>query len=222
MAVDWAVKRDDTVILVADISQSPAPIVFAQSLGLKDNGSRYAWEEQKDIVVKVHRWFKNAPCLFDSTGMVGDIIYSNLSELGMVDHAGYDFAGNMGQAKDHLIFVAQSALQNHAFQVYYNPVTQNLIDQLLLYDRDDKQLPTDWTFAFAILAERLRRANLPISEILSLPLIFASGSRRIGTGHPFDHDAYSISTANTRPRVNYLKDSNILIVSNGRKEEVVA
>lgn len=180
MAVDWGIKRDETVILVADISVSPAPIVFAQNLGIKSNGSRYTWNEQKDIVAMVHRRYNNAPCLFDSTGMVGEILYSNLSDLGMTNHEGYDFAGGTGQAKDHLIFVAQQALQSKAFQLYYNQTTQNLIDQLLLYDRDDKLLPTDWVFAFALLAERLRRTSLPIAEILSLPFYFGFGSRRFG------------------------------------------
>jgi hypothetical protein len=163
----------------------------------------------------IHKRFNDAACIFDSTGMAGDIIHSELETLGMKNHIGYDFAGNEGNAKTQLIMVAQQALQNRTFVFPYNPTTAELVDEMLMYERDDKHLSTDFVFAFCLLSERLRRANLPEMEFLSIPLIFASGSRKIGTGHPFDNQAYTINSGNTRPRVNYLRDSNILIVSNG-------
>jgi hypothetical protein len=227
MSIDWGLKRDKTVIMVCRVDEGRKsekwipragncfPLNYVQGFSLKDSGERYAWDELKGIAVMIHKRFNDAACIFDSTGMAGDIIHSELETLGMKNHIGYDFAGNEGNAKTQLIMVAQQALQNRTFVFPYNPTTAELVDEMLMYERDDKHLSTDFVFAFCLLSERLRRANLPEMEFLSIPLIFASGSRKIGTGHPFDNQAYTINSGNTRPRVNYLRDSNILIVSNG-------
>lgn len=238
MAIDWALKRDATVIKVARVDEKrwdnfrnsageivnygdSCPIVFCQGFTVKDSGARYSWQELKTIAILVHRRFNYASCLFDSTGLAGEMIYDDLKTMGMVDHEGYDFSGNAGQAKDHLILVAQQALQSRTFVFPLNDETRILVEQLLLYSRDDKHLDTDYVFALCLLAERLRRANLPVSEILSLPLIYASGSRYFGSD-PYGLSKYEVND----PTIPHLEMGNgIIIVSNKgrvRQEEVQA
>lgn len=183
MGIDWALKRDQTVILVADASETPARIVFAQGFlpGQK------SWDELKAIVVRVSKFYNNAQCVFDATGMAGEIITSDLSNLGMTRHTGYNFAGNNGQAKDALILVAQQALQNRVFIWPYIP---ELYDQLTLYDRDDKNLETDWVFAFCLMAEAYRQAKLPQSDLLDVPsLIYSTGYQYGASPQPRSQEA---------------------------------
>lgn len=180
MAVDWALKRDETVMLVADVSEKPARLVYAQGFSFKPNGSRYTWDELQNAAVMVHRRFHKASCLFDSTGMAGEMIMQDLTGLGMNEPQGYDFAGFQGKAKDHLIVVTQQALQNRVFEFPYSPATAPLVDQLLLYDRDDRNLSTDWTFAFALLCENFRRSHMPASEVLDAPFIWALSDYKFG------------------------------------------
>ena len=228
MAIDWALKRDETVIMVARVDENRGnekwsdgiikdhyPIVYCQGFGVKENGERYGWDELKNIAVLINRRFNQAECLFDSTGMAGEMIYSDLSNLGMINHNGYDFAGNNGIAKDQLILVAQQALQNKVFIFPFNIQTAQLVDQLLMYDRNDKNLATDYVFAFCLLAEQLRRSHLPISEILSLPLYFSMGKRSVGTNalHPFDR-TYEIRTVDYSPKPS-LSDSDFVLSSTG-------
>jgi hypothetical protein len=221
MSIDWGTKRDATVIMVARVDDGRKsekwipregncyPLNYIQGFTIKENGERYSWDELKNIAVMIHKRFNDAACLFDSTGMVGSIIYDDLSQLGMTGHEGYDFSGNAGTQKDSLILVGQQALQNKLFVFPFNPTTSELVDQLLMYERSDKHLKTDFTFAFCLLAERLRRANLPVSETLSLPLIFASGSRKFGTNQ-WDFAPYEINTGKSSVPL----DNSIAIVSN--------
>lgn len=226
LAIDWALKRDATVMIVARIDDKRTdefgddsfresyPIVFCQGFTVKSSGERYSWDELKTFAVRLHKRFNSASTLFDSTGLAGEVIYQELLTFGFREEqlSGYDFAGGNSQAKDHLIMVAQQALQNETFKFPFVPMTSELVDQLLMYDRDDKLLPTDYVFAFCLLAERLRRTNLPVSEVLSLPLLFAVGSRRLGQGqHPFDHN-YSIQgSVSTGSDSKFLND--LLIVT---------
>lgn len=234
MAIDWALKRDETVIIVARVDENGRyirgerdkakegqyQIVFLQGFSVKPTGSRYTWDELKTITVQIHKKFNSARCLFDSTGLAGEMIYQDLSMIGMNHHEGYDFAGGSSQAKDHLIVVGQQALQNGIFKIPYTPMSQNLIDQLLLYDREDKGLPTDYVFAFCLLAENLRRANLPISELLSQPLLFGIGNRQLGRGqHPFDNN-YEVNMPGLTRRPNPLLDG--ILISNRGYDELVA
>lgn len=222
MSIDWGVKRDKTVIMVTRIDDGRKqakwiprngncyPLNFIQGFATKPNGERYAWDELKNIAVLIHRRFNDAACMFDSTGMAGSIIFSELETMGMKHHEGYDFSGNEGNAKTQLVMVAQQALQNRLFVFPFNPTTAELVDELMMYDRDDKHLSTDFVFAFCLLAERLRRTNLPVSEILSLPLIYASGSRRFGGSSLYELSPYEINTGVPRG----MPDSGIVIVSN--------
>ena len=226
IGMDWALKRDDSVIIVARIdahaseeftdkrmsvsTKNALPIVFMQGFNVKLDGSRWGWDELKSILALIHKRFNNAKILFDSTGLAGEILYQDLSGLGIVNHEGYDFSGNGGQSKDNLIMVAQQALQNKTFKFPYTPVTAVLVDQLLLYDRDDKNLKTDYVFGFCLLCECLRRAGLPAFEFLSLPLLFASGTRHLGRGlHPFDN-AYELNSTGVLAKPHPLKDSFVL------------
>lgn len=236
MGIDWALKRDATVIMVARVDDKrwdnfrngvgekvdygdACPILFMQGFTVKDSGERYSWQELKNIAVMLHKRFNNAPCLFDSTGMAGELIFDDLKTLGMTDHEGYDFAGNAGVQKDMLILVAQQALQSHSFVFPMNEETNQFVEQMLLYDRIDKHLDTDYVFSFCLLAERLRRAALPQSEILSLPLLFASGSRRLGTQHPFDRSSYEIRSNGQRKK-SPLLDGIVISSSKGYVSEI--
>lgn len=233
MSIDWALKRDATVITVARVDDKrwsnfrnsmgelvnhgeSCPIVYCQGFTIKPTGERYSWQELKSIAVRVHKRFNDAACLFDSTGLAGEMIFDDLKTLGMENHEGYDFAGNNGAAKDHLILVAQQALQSRSFVFPLNEQTNYLVEQLLLYDRNDKHLETDYVFSFCILAERLRRANLPVSQVLSLPLLYGFGTRRFGD--PYGRDPYVIGGSNRRP--NLLTDSGLVLTSSGYKEVV--
>lgn len=233
MAIDWALKRDATVIMVTRVDEGrwdgfknsvgesvsygdACPLMFCQGFTVKESGARYSWQELKNIATLIHRRYNYAPCLFDSTGLAGEMIYDDLKTMGMVDHEGYDFSGNNGQAKDHLILVGQQALQAKSFVFPLNDETRVLVEQLLLYSRDDKRLDTDYTFALCLLAERLRRASLPQSEILSLPLLFASGSRHFGGQHPFDMDRGSRYEVNVGAPVVEMGNGFVIVSNKGR------
>ena len=80
-----------------------------------------------------------AKCFVDSTG-IGDTLFCMIQDVAL----GVDFRGK----KDKILEHAQAVIDAGLIKCPYIP---ELVEQLTTYERDDKNLPTDFVMAFCIL-----------------------------------------------------------------------
>lgn len=142
MGVDLARKRDQTCIVVLRVPEfptQPAQVVYFQLL------PKSSWQTQYEKIKAVHLRYNLAPVLVDSTG-VGDVVLEAIQkEPYCVDASGYNFAG--GREKENIVLNLQQALQSGRIQF---PFIRELVDQLIYYSWDDKNLQTDAVFGLAL------------------------------------------------------------------------
>ncbi len=146
VGIDLARKRDSTCITVLSIPDKPnepCQVVFFELLNT-------AWRKQFDRIQAVYDRYHFPPILIDSTAMGGDVILEQLqNEPYSLDVSGYNLAG--GQEKTNLILHLQEAIQDGRIKF---PYIKELVNCLIYYKWEDKNLFTDPVFSLALAWEK--------------------------------------------------------------------
>lgn len=154
MGVDVARKRDKTVIIVLKLGENGRPHQIVQCKEM----SKTAWEPIYELIEQNAKHYGNCPVLIDSTGL-GDVVLENLQNRELnVD--GYNMGGN-NSLKMNLLIKGATAIQGQLVQF---PQINELTNQLMYYDINDKRLQTDYVFAFCLAIEAAERALTTESE----------------------------------------------------------
>jgi hypothetical protein len=103
---------------------------------LKDNKEKHNSSTEREIRNKQKE--SNSECYIDSTG-VGDTLFGMLQDVAQP----VDFRGK----KDKILEHAQAVIDAGLIKCPFIP---ELVEELTTYERDDKNLPTDYVMAFCI------------------------------------------------------------------------
>lgn len=179
VAFDLARRNDRTVGIVLDVTERPFTIVRMLML------TQCPWELQYEYIRKFGQRYNCLP-IIDSTG-VGDVVDSELTTRG-IRHKTFDFNDGRGILKERLITNLQNALD------YGRPAAGSedeelqwgllrcglftpLLDELAVYERDDRKLSTDCVMALAIAVWDAYRA-VPVQQAFSASMAGRRGRRR--------------------------------------------
>jgi hypothetical protein len=138
IGVDLARKRDKTVVTVLQLGP-PHRLVRIEEKG------KTSWSEIYQFVTDIARAYGNAPGWADSTGIGDAPVEAMQSDPYNLNITGYNLAG--GASKENLIVEAQTAIQDTAVLFPHIP---ELVDQLIYYEWQDKNLQTDYVFSLAL------------------------------------------------------------------------
>lgn len=170
-AFDLARKNDRTVGFVADKSVFPHRIVRGVLL------SGCPWEQQYEYIRRVSSEYSCVP-LIDSTGL-GDVVDEELTKRGIA-HERFDFNDGRGAKKERLILNLQNVLDlgrprdgeeddGREWGLLRCGLITPLLDELSVYEFDDRKLDTDCVMALAMVAWKLRRVtDLPKATKVSM------------------------------------------------------
>lgn len=145
MGVDLGFKRDCTVILVADASREPAPLVYTFELA----------HQPPDVVeakiVEVYNQFQPELTFIDSTGVGMTFVEDTLIKKHdwSLDRV-KPFVFSLPTKLDVLTRL-QGAVYRQEYCFPYSNETRKLVEQMSFYTLDDKKLKQDWVMAFALL-----------------------------------------------------------------------
>lgn len=167
MAIDFGRLHDKTVMLVARIDHTPASIVNASELG-----NECTWPEIFEAIAEMQRTYNMAPALGDATSLGGDVVLDTLINSYGVHIKGHQVGGSK-ERKQNLILKGQQAVHGQRIVWPFVPQLQPLVDQLLFYNEDDRNLDTDWVMAFCLLAFQIELATQVELIILSAPTLVA-------------------------------------------------
>jgi len=94
---------------------------------------------------ELHYRYNRCPIIVDSTG-AGDVVLEAIqNEPYKLDASGYCFGG--GKEKENLVVELQAAIQDCKIRF---PFIKEIVDQLIYYSWNDKQLQTDAVFGLAL------------------------------------------------------------------------
>lgn len=147
IGVDLARKRDQTCIVVLQVpdnSSQHCQVVFFELL---QSGAH--WAKQFKHIQEVYYRYHSCPVVIDSTSMGGDMALETLqNEPYGLNVSGYNLAG--GTEKTDLLLHLQQAIQEQRVRF---PYLRDLVNQLIYYRWDDKNLSTDAVFGLALAWE---------------------------------------------------------------------
>lgn len=147
MGVDLARKRDQTCISVLKLAKNKGESCQLVFFELLSPGTH--WPKQFGHIKEIHQRYHNCPVLIDSTAMGGDMALDTLqNEPYGIDVSGYNLAG--GTEKTDLIMHLQAAIQEQLIQF---PYIKDLINQLLYYKWEDRNIATDAVIGLALAWE---------------------------------------------------------------------
>lgn len=147
MGVDLARKRDQTCIVVLRVPDDKKQACQLVYFELLPSGTH--WPKQFKHIQDVCYQYHGCPIVIDSTAMGGDMALEALqNEPYGLNVSGYQLTG--GSEKTDLLMRLQAAIQDQRIRF---PYIRELIDQLIYYKWEDKNITTDAVFGLAFAWE---------------------------------------------------------------------